>query len=302
MGYSGLIYAAIVAAWAAFLVPRWVRRNEEVERAREADVERGVRVLSRKAGPPQAPHGSVTLPAPAGASAASGAAAGSVAGPAPELPDGSRAPGGPSSATPAADVFAVAARRRRRMLGALLVLLIASAALVLLGRAPAWAPLGPGALLAVFLFLARRAAVVQARRRRAQARRAAADRRRSAAREAAAVWAAPSEAADEGAPRRLILPDEIAEPAPSIGEGEEWSPVPVPLPTYLTKPKATRPAARTIDLSQPGAWTSGRLDPASSIQLPHRAPDERPAASAPEPAETTGSDEVVEERRRAVGD
>ncbi|TDD66361.1 hypothetical protein E1262_22425 [Jiangella aurantiaca] len=282
MGYSGLIYAAIVAAWAAFLVPRWIRRNEEVERAREADVERGVRVLSRRAGPPQAPHGAVTLPAaPAAASEAAVAAA--------------TAPPAPSD-----DAFAVAARRRRRMLGMLLVLLVASVALVVIGRVPAWAPAGPAVLLVLFLFVARRAAVVQARRRRIQARRAATQRRRPEARDASAVWASPSES-EEGAPRRLVLPDELVAPAPSVGEGEEWSPVAVPLPTYLTKPKATRPAARKIDLTQPGAWTSGRLDPASSIQLPHRAPGERPAASS-ETAATADADESIEQPRRAVGD
>lgn len=293
MGYSGLIYAAIVAAWAAFLVPRWVRRNEEVERAREVDVERGVRVLSRKAGPPQAPHGAVKLPPPSASAAAPGRAGAEPA---------SRV-AAPSPPSPVDDAFALAARRRRRMLGMLLALVVGSVGLVVLGRAPAWAPLGPGVLLGVFLYLARRAAVVQARRRRLEARRAAVERRRSATTDASVVWASPDEAAEDGAQRRLVLPDEVVAAAPPAGEGDEWSPVPVPLPTYLTKPKATRAEARKIDLSQPGAWTSGRLDPASSIQLPHRAPDERPAAASsstsPEPE---APEETIQQHRRAVGD
>lgn len=274
MGYSGLIYAAIVAAWAAFLVPKWVRRNEEVERAREVDQERGVRVLSRKDGPPQAPHGAVAVPATS---------------PVPAV-----------ASAPSVDVFAVAAQRRRRMLGMLLALLVVSVGLAVAGPVPVWAPAGPGVLLVLFLFVARRAAVVQAQRRRVQARRRSALRQREE-RQAAVVWASDPALpeVEEGALRRLVLPDEIAEPAPAV-EGE-WSPVSVPLPTYLTKPKATRPAARKIDLGQPGAWTSGRLDPASSIELPRRDPAERPAASA-EPDDTAGTEEVVEERRRAVGD
>ncbi|MBB5786385.1 divisome protein SepX/GlpR [Jiangella mangrovi] len=268
MGYSGLIYAAIVAAWAAFLVPKWVRRNEEVEQARSADVERGVRVLSPRRGrPPQAPHGAVVVPQPAGA-----------------------------VVTPSVDrdVFAEAARRRRRILSLLLVLLVVSAGFVLVGRAQAWLPAGPGVLLFLFLVVARRAAVTQARRQRIDARRRAASRKREA-RQGGVVWTSETvtSEAEETAPRRLVLPDEVTEPA-AAAEGE-WSPVSVPLPTYLTKPKATRPAARKIDLGQPGAWTSGRLDPASSIQLPHRAPAEQPA-------ETTSTDEVVDEPRRAVGD
>ncbi len=293
MGYSGLIYAAIVAAWAAFLVPRWVRRNEEVERAREVDQERGVRVLSRKASPPQAPHGAVTLPppVPSSAPAASAAASASAAGPSPD-----------SVVAPSDDAFVAAARRRRRMLGILLVLLVASVALVVLGRAPALAPAGPAVLLVLFLFVARRAAVAQARRRRVEARRRAASRRPAERQEGGVVWASVTEspADEETAPRRLVLPDEIAAEAPAE-DPNAWSPVSVPLPTYLTKPKATRPAARKIDLGQPGAWTSGRLDPASSIQLPHRAPDERPAASS-EPAATAEAEESIEQPRRAVGD
>ncbi|PZF83936.1 divisome protein SepX/GlpR [Jiangella anatolica] len=297
MGYSGLIYAAIVAAWAAFLVPRWVRRNEEVERAREVDQERGVRVLSRRSGPPQAPHGSVTLPPPSASAVASGT-------PGYGAPEAGAGPARAASAPIVSDdAFALAARRRRRMLGVLLLLVVGSLALVVLGRAPGWAPLGPGVLLALFLFLARRAAVVQARRRRVAAHRAAvASRRRSTAADAAVVWASPVEAAEEGAQRRLVLPDEIVAEPPATAEGE-WSPVSVPLPTYLTKPKANRPAARKIDLGQPGAWTSGRLDPASSIELPHRAPEERPAAASPSTsAEPATPEETIEEHRRAVGD
>ena len=37
-----------------------------------------------------------------------------------------------------------------------------------------------------------------------------------------------------------------------------WRPKHWPLPTYVTKPKAIRPI-RVIDLTTPGAWTSGRL-------------------------------------------
>lgn len=57
-----------------------------------------------------------------------------------------------------------------------------------------------------------------------------------------------------------------SEPAPyeqSAGVGEvpddgEWRPNPLPLPTYVTAPKAVRPI-KVIDLTTPGAWSSGRL-------------------------------------------
>ena len=38
---------------------------------------------------------------------------------------------------------------------------------------------------------------------------------------------------------------------------DAWSPVQVPLPTYVLAPKAPR-SVRVIDLNAPGAWTSGR--------------------------------------------
>jgi hypothetical protein len=47
----------------------------------------------------------------------------------------------------------------------------------------------------------------------------------------------------------------------SAGESSddaEWRPNPLPLPTYVTAPKAVRPI-KVIDLTTPGAWSSGRL-------------------------------------------
>src|SRR5262249_39687970 len=51
--------------------------------------------------------------------------------------------------------------------------------------------------------------------------------------------------------------DPAAEPVdrdPSL-----WDPVPVTLPTYVSKPPARR-AVRTIDLDATGVWTSGRTE------------------------------------------
>jgi hypothetical protein len=39
-----------------------------------------------------------------------------------------------------------------------------------------------------------------------------------------------------------------------------WDPVPVTLPTYVSKPAAARRSVRTIDLEGTGVWTSGRTD------------------------------------------
>jgi hypothetical protein len=323
VGYSGLIYAAIVACWAAFLVPRWIRRNEEVERAREEDAARGVRVLERSQRAPMA-HSGFYFAAPVGSHRdrgrattptqvkrpvagliAEGPATGEAAGyavngdragdpSAGERAEADGATGVLSDATAHPQVdrkahlevvsgagepsgeFRVAARRRRRVLTVLVLAVAVVATGTVAGRLPDWAVLVPVLLLAGFLVLARQAAVAEARRRARQ--RQFARRRAQQAAERRA----------EQAERRVAVLDEpepVEPPDPNA-----WEPVPVPLPTYLTKAKAEAPVVRKIDLSSPGAWTSGRLNPASSITLP----PPRPAQPA------TGSE--LPEHRRAVGD
>jgi len=251
VGSSGLIYAAIVAAWAAVLVPRWVRRNEEVEQAREVDLARGVRVLPR---PDQVRK--------VGGSPSHRALQ-------PDMDDASA-----DSVTDrhGGDV-GMAARRRRRVLLILTVVLTVTAAASIAGRLPGWIVAVPVALLAVFLVLARRTAVAEARRRPVR-------RQRTAGAAAAPV-------------HRLAVLDE-PEPIPPV-DPDAWEPVPVPLPTYVTKAKAPDPGSRRIDLSQPGAWTSGRLDPAGWIALPRA----RPAVAVDAPSQDADDQP---ERRRAVGD
>ena len=53
--------------------------------------------------------------------------------------------------------------------------------------------------------------------------------------------------------------DEQHLPEQGPGEADEtWRPNELPLPTYVTAPKAIRPI-KVIDLTSPGAWSSGRL-------------------------------------------
>jgi hypothetical protein len=249
VGSSGLIYAAIVAAWAAVLVPRWVRRNEEVEQARDLDQARGVRVLPRPdhvrkvGGSPSHRH------------------------PTPDTDD----PSTDDTSDQRDGEFGIAAQRRRRVLLLLTLVLALSTLGTVAGHLPGWAVAVPGLLLAVFVLLARRAAVTEARRR-------AMVRRRAVSRTVVPVG-------------RIAVLDE-PEPVPPE-DPDAWEPVPVPLPTYVTKAKAPDLAGRRIDLSQPGAWTSGRLDTAAWIALSRA----RQAVEGP----SQRADDLPE-RRRAVGD
>ena len=75
---------------------------------------------------------------------------------------------------------------------------------------------------------------------------------------------------------------------PTEDGGTLWDPLPVTLPTYVTKPKARR-TVRTIDLGEPGTWTSGRTVEDAEIVARAKADE----------AETKGVDE--DGQQRAVG-
>jgi len=88
---------------------------------------------------------------------------------------------------------------------------------------------------------------------------------------AAAVAAASVEEADEAA-RRATQVETVAASAPATPQGSAqgtagsslWDPLPMTLPTYVTKPRATR-TVRTIDLTAPGTWSSGHSEEDSKL-------------------------------------
>jgi hypothetical protein len=51
-----------------------------------------------------------------------------------------------------------------------------------------------------------------------------------------------------------------------------WDPVPVTLPTYVSKPPARR-TVRTIDLDSTGVWTSGRTEADAALAREAEAAD-----------------------------
>ncbi|MCW2840960.1 MAG: hypothetical protein JWR55_2443, partial [Aeromicrobium sp.] len=69
------------------------------------------------------------------------------------------------------------------------------------------------------------------------------------------------------------LDDQVVIAVPSISTAGEalWDPLPVTLPTYVTKPRAGR-TVRTIDFSQPHTWTSGHIE-GQNVELPRRDDD-----------------------------
>lgn len=226
VGTTGLIFAAIAIAWLAYLVPHFVRRREDevVEDVDPASrFSESMRILRRGTAPlldqDLTQIESYEVSTPLTRRAAVG--------------DLRR-------------LEAVAARRRRRVLGVLLLVLAAVSALALAGLVASWLPVVPALLTLVFVVVAR--VSVRGLTRSLDARYA---RIRAGGQERTVVLS-----------RRDVLrggthrdqPAEVAARA-----GVLWDPVPITLPTYVSKPLAPR-TVRTIDLSGPAIGSSPRGD------------------------------------------
>ena len=266
---SGLILLVIVAAWIAVLVPRGLRRYDvsrslgSVDRFHDA-----MRVLSRRD---------------------TGVAADEPADDEAEEDAGSR--WGRLRERRASRPPLTAAQRRRRLLLALVLLAVATLAGAVLG--PLWV-LAPHLLADLLLG----AFLVHLRRTAASRRAAVRPVRRPAPRPAAddVVVAAPVPAPARrlpvhvaGIPDRmpprvdapvLLPPAEV--PAARGAQGEAWSPVPVPAPTYLSAPTAPRPV---MDLTRAAA-NDGLADAERELGIVDEGPQ---------------LDEILD-RRRAVND
>jgi hypothetical protein len=182
---------------------------------------------------------------------------------------------------------------------------------------PWWAPLPVVFLLGAFVVHLRIQARQQQQRRSGTARRAtepetATDSGAEFERSASGFVSGPSRAVvveTKGARTSAELAsntDRQGTDSEMAGDGEEtWRPNPLPLPTYVTAPKAVRPI-KVIDLTSPGAWSSGRLledDLADEDLLAAEVADEElDALLEQEVAAPPTADEHGDAERRAVGD
>ncbi len=269
MDLSALIFVALAVAWAVYLVPKALKHHDDVVRSRSVDrFSQTMRVLARREPVTRRSARLVVTPGRASAppvvvTKASSASVGSEA-PGPAAPATVDASALPPVRTPAQRRAAAnrAARRRRRVLVALLGALAAVGVLSIAGLlGPVYLGI-PGALLVAWLVACRlmvrretglagplaRIPVVPLEDDGAEAETRAED----------APEADEGVAADEG-PQTEEVPvvqPQVAVAAPADG----WDPVPMTLPTYVTKPAAARRTVRTIDLDSTGVWTSGRTE------------------------------------------
>ena len=269
MDPSALIFVALAVAWAVYLIPKALEHHEESVRTRTVErFSHSLRVLARRE--PINRRKARLVPA-----------AGAPSSDAKVLADHRKSSSSTSlDASPRLSpaqlrahrhAAALAARRRLRVVSLILVANAAVAGLAYLKFFDwVWCAV-PGGLLVVWLVACR----VMVKRERAEL-------------PSARIPAEP------GADRPKDHTGEVSRIDPALSGDEpaerdpdSWDPVSVPLPTYVSKPVATRTVS-TIDLDSTGVWSSG-----------HNASDSKLAREA-EAAERPASSES-EERRRASG-
>lgn len=291
MELSGLIFVALALVWAVVLLPKALRQHDEVAQTRSVErVSDSMRVLARRevvsdrearlvrtAPPAPVRHQPVATPAAA--------------------EDGVRAPRTPVSKDHVrariiaqGKAAAAAARRRRRILLVLVGAALVVGTVAALGRLPLWTVAIPVVITVAFLALAR--FLVSRERARWDAellvlKVSAATA--PATPETSGAESTPVPDAPEVLGTKAVSAETIAAQAhneqglavvsglddtstfplglldvvtPTTDAGSLWDPLPVTLPTYVTKPRASR-SVRTIDLQAPGVSSSGH-DAASS--------------------------------------
>ena len=251
MNISGVILVIIVALWGSLLVPALVRKHDNVTEVRSVDrFSYALRILSRRtpyipgrrdvlvARKSAAERRPVVSPAPEFAAAV-----------APRRTSAARVPATRSAATRAAATRAAVARRRRRALLGLTLALILTGTLAVRDGGRWWLTVAISAVLMVMYVTHLRTEAQQLaaiERRRAQARRRAGRSAIAQDRPRSRVVAEPAAAYDASA--------EHVVPVASMPDGS-WAPVPVTLPTYVSKPVVSRPPVAP----PAGGWFDGVL-------------------------------------------
>ncbi|MCK7624934.1 hypothetical protein MUU72_17780 [Streptomyces sp. RS10V-4] len=167
MRSSGLIYAVIVGAWAAYLVPMWLRRQDELNEARPTErFSTAIRLLSGRAAMQRRydrEHGACPAddagdePDPDAADGPAGARPFGDPEPPPPLADEAPAPGRAQPAPPRPSLAERTKRakvlaRRRRTITVLFLAFTAGAIAAAVGGLPfLWAPALPAVLLTAYI-------------------------------------------------------------------------------------------------------------------------------------------------------
>jgi hypothetical protein len=299
-GASGVIFAVVVIVWVAYVVPLMLRRYDEASKTSSLG---SFTSLSR------------VIPRPGRRDDAEVAEVAEETAEPVEV-RASEAPTPAPARTLDRPAARLAAQRRRRVLITLLVTLVVVAGLGVAGViAQTWTA-APAALLVAWLVACRvqvrgelglstpkaprvRVPKIRAPKSSRSAKATTPARRGGTAadEEITLVVSHQFEDVEPNRPRVMekeplgvdALDEQLQIAVPSVSTTGEalWDPLPVTLPTYVTKPRVGR-TVRTIDFAQAGTWSSGHVE-AEGVALPGR------ADGSAEPVD--GDDQT----RRAVG-
>ncbi|WP_193605536.1 divisome protein SepX/GlpR [Nocardioides dongkuii] len=255
---SALIFVALAVAWAFYLVPKALKHHDDVVRSRSVDrFSHTMRVLARRE---PVDRRSARLVVTPGRPASSAVVVTKPSAAVPTDPS-------PAERRARRAAAARATQRRRRVLG---VLLLATAVVVVLAATGVhswWYAAIPAGLLVAWLAACR---LMVRREHAVLAPRASApvvpDATPAAAAPAPAAAVA-DEVVGEATEDIAVVRDdaEVAIVSTAGIDPTLWDPVPVTLPTYVSKPAATRRTVRTIALDDTGVWTSGHTEADSRL-------------------------------------
>jgi hypothetical protein len=301
---SGVIFVVLAVAWAVFLIPKALKHHDEVARTRSIDrFSTAMRVLAHRepvSDPVDKRHSRLVV-TPARSRPTTSPVVGPVAGVVEpgvevvEVAEPAPAPRVSPSRRPAQRAAArAAARRRRRILAVLLLLVAAVLVAAFLGYLTWWSAAVPGGLTVLYLVLCRTQvrgetagdvpdllAPAEPRQERTETPGQA-----QPLQVQEQIVALEEPPVDEQGVADLDAEDTVgisvadlqAALLPTADGGTLWDPLPVTLPTYVNKPRAQR-TVRTIDLGEPGTWTSGRT--AQDAQIAAQAAAESDRAKGP---------------------
>ena len=214
---SGIIYVAIVGMWLAYFVPRWVHNHDEFSGKSVERYKSALRFVASGAGS--------------------------------DAEANSRGHGDTDQESRGAKVLL----RRRIVFAALALALLGALVDVIFYSAPFAYSLLPMTGFAIYIGRVRRQGSAQ----RLQRRRVTQLQRTSAGVSSTnlAQVLAPKSTGEHWIPiQERQLTGVVLLPKGSTKERNSWQPNHVPLPTYVTAPKAVVPQ-RTIDLTVPGVWS-----------------------------------------------
>ncbi|MEU3721777.1 hypothetical protein [Streptomyces sp. NPDC031705] len=308
MSSSGLIYAVIVGAWAAYLVPMWLRRQDELNEARPTErFSTAIRLLSGRAGMERRYAKGLRERGEDQAEAQPHADPDAATETVNSVDADARAVGVPPTRAEPRSAEAERVRRqqrlqvlaRRRRTTALLFLAFSGGAIVAAvgGIRYLWAPAVPALLLSAYIVHLRvqerrRYEFTMDRRRAEAAARSLRENRPQRHREqpepadATEPDPAPPLSPQEAGRRALVEQTDHAEWVDQQRErergparGDSWEPVPVPLPTYVTAPVAPRATGPV----NPDGWSATRSSTAEPTEPRLRAQPGPPVPAKPEP-------------------